>query len=330
MIIPEDSDFHERDTTDRTWAETTVLLFSVPEAGIIGNAYVLARPNLGVATSAVIIAQGFCRQPFEVDFTDPQVHQPCPDNFSNYTLPSGLSVEVTKPPVDYHFTYEHALGAASFDLTFTGLSQPFDIHDKNQNPLLADQMFDSLGDQWKNGHFELLGHVQGELQLRGKTYKIDSFEGMDHSWGPRLEEGRRALSWMPIAFGEDLGMHIVTALDIVDGRVVYGDLRFGHVVDHGEVYGLVEARIEADHVDLIGVRNHVYARDVRGKEYDFYGTSLGGHPYHQFNPCSVAYQSLFRYDLNGRIGHGVGTDVYGLDFLADRMSRHGRQRGGTR
>lgn len=324
MITPQDSEFHERDLTDLTWAETTVLLFTVPEAGIIGNAYVLARPNLGVVTSAVIIAQGFCHQPYEVDFTDPQVHQPCPDNFSNYKLSSGLGVEVTKPPVDYRFRYEHSLGACSFDLSFTGLSQPFDIHDKDQNPLLADQMFNSLGDQWKNGHFELLGHVQGELELRGKKYKIDSFEGMDHSWGPRLEEGRRALSWMPIAFGEDLGMHIVTALDIVDGRVVYGDLRFGHVVDHGEVYGLVDARIEADHVDLIGMRNHIWVRDVRGKEYDFYGTSLGGHPYHQFNPCSVAYQSLYRYDLNGRIGHGVGTDVYGLDFLAERMSRHGR------
>ena len=113
MIRAGDCEFHPRDPADWTWTETTALIFSVPEAGILGNAYVLARPNLGVALSSVAIAQGFCRQPFEIDFNDCQVHLPCPESFTSYSLPNGLSVEVSNAPRDYHLRYEHVLGNCS-------------------------------------------------------------------------------------------------------------------------------------------------------------------------------------------------------------------------
>ena len=326
MITATDSDFHQRDRSDRTWTETTVLLFSVPEAGILGNAYVMARPNLGVTISTIIVGQGLCRQTYEIDFTDPQMHLPCPESFTHYKLQNGLTVDVTKAPTDYHVTYEHSLGNCNFDLNFHGLMRPYDALDPAHNPMLGETTFDGLGDQWGNGHFELLGHVTGDLSLRGRHYAVDSFEGMDHSWGPRKEEGRRAVGWIPIAFGEGFGMHIVMALDIRNGEVIYDAFRFGYVMEHGEVFGLVGAEVEAQRVDMLGVSNHIRATDIRGKTHEFYGAAVSGHPFHSFNPCSMAYQSLYRYEHQGRLGYGVGTDVFGLDFLAERMSRHGRRR----
>jgi hypothetical protein len=326
MIEAADSGFHERDTQDRTWAETTVLLFSNPEHGILGNAYVLARPNLGVAISAVIVGQGLCRQFYEVDFLDPQMHLPCPDDFTDYRLENGLDVTVTKPPTDYHVTYEHAGGNCSFDLTFRGLMQPFDALDPAHNPMLGDATFEGLGDQWSNGHFELLGHVTGDLTLRGKNYKIDSYEGMDHSWGPRKEEGKRAVGWIPISFGEDFGMHVVMALGMNGPEVTYDALRFGYVLDKGEVYGLVDAKVETRRVDMLPVSTMVSATDSRGQTHTFYGEAIASHPFQQFNPCSMAYQTLYRYHRGDQLGYGVGTDVFGVDFLAERMSRHGREK----
>lgn len=326
MITPEDSDFHERDPALRTWADTTVLLFSVPEAGILGNAYVLARPNLGVVISAIIVGQGLCRQTYEIDFVDPQMHLPCPPSFTDYTLENGLSVKVTKAPTDYQVSYRHYGGACSFDLEFKGLMEPYDLLDPDQNPMLARSTFEGLGDQWTNGHFELFGHVTGELELRGRRYTVDSYEAMDHSWGPRAEEGRRAVGWIPISFGEEFSMHVVMALDIKGGDVIYDAFRFGYVAEHGQVVGLVDAEVTAQRVDMLGVSNHVRATDARGRTFEFVGRAISGHPFHSFNPCSMAYQCLYEYRDGGRIGYGVGFDIFGLDFLAERMSRHGRLR----
>jgi hypothetical protein len=329
MITNADADFHERDPADRTWTETTFLPFGVPEAGIFGNAYVLARPNLGVAISSVIVSQGICRQPYEVDFTDPQMNLKCPERFSNYKLDNGLSVKATNGPRDYELTYENALGACSFDLKFRGLHHPFDPHDPKENPLLArgDQKADPrLGKEWMNGHFECKGHVTGELELRGKRYKVDYYDGMDHSWGPRPEIGVRAVSWVSLNFGDDLAFHLAVPMNINAGEVTYDALRFGFVVENGEVFGLVEASVEANRVDLLPISNRVRCTDVRGKTWEYFGTAVGGHPWYSFNPCHVSYQSCMRYQDGKRFGYGDFADIFGLDYLAERMSRHGRHR----
>ena len=101
MITDKDAEFHERDPSDLSWTETTFLPFGVPEAGIFGNAYVLARPNLGVVASSIIVSQGICNQPYQIDFTDPQMHLRCPPSFSKYALSNGLKVEATNGPRDY-------------------------------------------------------------------------------------------------------------------------------------------------------------------------------------------------------------------------------------
>ena len=178
MVKEEDAEFHARDPKDYDWAETRFISFSIPEEQLFGNVYVLARPNVGAVISDVTIQKGFSRFPFEMDFHDPQMHLPCPPSFRKFTLRNGLTVEAVRPPYELRYSYRHNGGNCSIDFDFTAVGEPFDCHDPKQNPLLGDGTFSGLGDQWLNGHYDVLGHVKGELVLRGKSYKIDSYDGL--------------------------------------------------------------------------------------------------------------------------------------------------------
>ena len=327
VITAADSEFHERDPSVSNWAETIVLVFSVPEAGILGNAYVLARPNLGVASSSIVVTSGIRGHGHELDFSDARVHLPCPESFLDFELDNGLSVTATDAPRDFHFRYADTHGACTFDLRFRGVMAPFDTHDPDENPLLAAGSADSgYGDAWANGHLDIIGHVTGELELRGRRYAVDCYDGMDRSWGPREEHGARAITWLHVTFGEEFGLHLAVTMDLRDGTVVYDQLRFGYVQEHGEVHGIVEARVEAQRIDMVPTRNHIWARDTRGREYEFHGTAVGGYPWYQFIPAYVCFQSLFRYESDGCVGYAEMGDIFGMEWLGDRISSHARLR----
>jgi hypothetical protein len=327
MITDADSEFHDRNPEDRTWTETMFLPFAVPDAGIFGNVYVLARPNAGVATSSILVGQGFCADPWEVDFTDPQVHLPCPESFAEFSLPNGLTVTAPTPK-EYDVSYENVLGACSFNLSFRALHEPFDPGDPDQNPLLETDRGtgDSRhGNEWENGHFEVKGHITGELELRGRRYTVDCYDGMDHSWGPRPEVGTRSVAWVSVNFGPQLAMHLAVLISLDTGRVTYERLRFGFVVRDGEVRPIVDARITAEHAHQLAISNHIVATDDRGETYEFFGSAISSHPWYTFNPSHVSYQGVFRYHWGDQIGYGEMADIFGLDYLAERLSRHGRK-----
>jgi len=335
MITPRDSEFHPVARDNWRWTETTPLSFSHAAAGILGNLYIAARPNLGVALSTVGVVQGFRFNPCEVDFTDAQMHLPCPDNFVDYELASGLRVKATKPPREYHFQYEYKLGGGcSFDLHFRGLHEPFDGNDPDQNPLLRTDeghAYDErLGTQWGNpstdpadpsGHFELMGHITGHLELRGRRYQIDCYDCVDHSWSRRTETSKRAVSWISAVFGEDYGIHMAVLLDVRDGRTVYEGLRNGYVMEGGAVHGLVSATVEGYGVKFNPMNVHIVATDVRGKQHEVFGSAIAVHPWYNYNPSHVAFQSLMQWRSGNRIGHSEMADIFGLEFLAERLSR---------
>lgn len=325
MIRPEDLDYHPNDPSVRNWAETIVCVFSVPEAGILGNAYVLARPNVGAAISSVVVQSGFATNATEMDFVDPQVHMPAPERFSDFTLPSGLSLLATDAPRDFAVRYEsNTPGACSLDLRFAAISDPFDTHDPEQNPLVTPSMDTGLGDVWSNGHMDAVGHVTGELVLRGTRYEVDCYDGMDRSWGPRAEVGTSAAAWIHVTLGPDFALHVAMALSIDDaGRVHYDAMRFGYVVEDGELFGLTDATVTAARIDMVPVSNHIVATDVRGRRYEFRGSAVGGYPWHQFSPAYVCYQSLMRYESEGRVGYAEHGDIFGLEYLASRRAARG-------
>lgn len=329
MITKSDAEFHSRDPEDKSWTETTFLPFVVPEAGIFGNVYVLARPNRGVVASSIAISKGLCTQPYQMDFTDPQMHLTCPESFANYELENGLSVS-SDGPTEYKFKYNNMLKACSFDLNFSAIHEPFDPHDADQNPLLevekAGGPDSRRGTEWENGHFEVKGHITGELELRGNVYKVDCYEGMDHSWGPRLEVGTRSVSWISLNFGPDLAMHLAVPMRFEGGELLYDPVRFGFVADHGEVYGVTETQISVERVDMMGVSNHIRVTDIRGKSYEFFGTAIAGYPWYSFNPSHTCFQTMYRYTGEGLVGYGEMGDIVGLDYLAEHVSRLGRKK----
>lgn len=334
MITSKDSEFHPVPKDNWRWTETTPLSFSVPQAGILGNLYIAARPNLGVALSSVGIVKGFRFQPYQVDFSDAQMHLPCPDNFTNYELASGIRVHVTKPPTEARFQYEYKLGGGCcFDLKFQGLHQPFDPNDPQQNPLLqteAGHRFDErLGTQWGNvstdpnnpsGHFELIGRITGEVELRGVRYKVDCFDCVDHSWSQRHETSKRAVSWISAVFGEDYGLHMAMLLDVKDGKTVYESLRNGYVMHEGATYGLTFATVEGYHSHNCPMNIRIVATDVRGIRHEVFGNAIAVHPWYNFNPSHVAFQSLMQWRSGNRIGHSEMADIFGLEYLAERQT----------
>jgi hypothetical protein len=331
MIVADDVKYHDRDPSIRTWVETMPILFNIPEHAIAGIAYVLTRPNLDVAISSVVIAQGICRYPHEVDFVDSQMHVIAPEDLSHFTLSSGLSVEAVNPPRDFHFKYQHELGSCRFDLHFRGLHQPFDIHDPLENVLMAtsdtsnptDKRF---GDAWKNGHFELKGHITGTLELRGKCYEVDCYDGTDHSWGPRSEVSARAESYLSVAFDESFGVQLSLPLTLSRGVVTYDPARFGFILEDGEIIGIAHATVETPiRIDMIPMSQNIRILDVRGQVHELRGTAIAAYPHTTFNPVYTMYQTLYRYDYRGRIGYGQTGDIFGTDYLSDTMSRHARQ-----
>lgn len=333
MITSKDFEFHPVAKENWRWTETTPLSFSVASAGILGNLYIAARPNLGVALSSVGIVQGFRFQPHQVDFSDAQMHLPCPDNYTNYELASGLRVQA-KPPRDYHFQYEYKLGGGcSFDLHFRGLHEPFDAGDPRQNPLLESaqgQRYDErLGTQWGNpstdpadpsGHFELIGHITGELELRGKRYPVDCYDCVDHSWSRRTETSKRAVGWISAVFGQDYGVHMAMLLDVRNGKTVYESLRNGYVMQDGEVFGLVSATVEGWHANFCPMNIRIVCTDVRGRRHELEGSAIAVHPWYNFNPSHVAFQSLMQWRSGNRVGHSEMADIYGLEYLAERQA----------
>lgn len=333
MITSKDSDFHPVPKQNWRWTETTPLSFSVAQAGILGNLYIAARPNLGVALSSVGIVQGFRFSPHEVDFSDAQMHLPCPDNFVNYELASGLRVHVARPPMEAHFQYEYKLGGCSFDLRFRGLHEPFDAADPQHNPLLntdSGHRYDErLGTQWGNassdpadpsGHFELIGHITGELELRGKRYKVDCYDCVDHSWSRRTETSKRAVGWISAVLGEDYAIHMAMLLDRRGGKTVYESLRNGYVMDKGEVFGLVSATVEGKHAHLCPMNCRIVATDVRGQTHEVVGRAIAVHPWYNYNPSHVAFQSLMEWRSGNRIGHSEMADIFGLEYLAEKQA----------
>ena len=103
--------------------------------------------------------------------------------------------------------------AAASTLDFDALMRPFDMHDPDENPLF------SSGDDWaephrggahsRKGHFDLLGRVTGELELRGQPLP------------DRLR--RRHGSQLGPALGADRGDRL--ARRVVDPRLVRRRLR---------------------------------------------------------------------------------------------------------
>ncbi len=326
MITDRDLDFHNQNSPDFDHAETLFLIFSVPEARISGNAYVLCRPNAGVCLSSVYIHQGIHANAWTADYSDAPMHVKCPETMADFTLSNGMSVKGSNGARDYDFRYEGREGLCRFDLQFKGLMDPFDPLDPAQNPML--EVFEGdpeastgAGDSWTKGHYDLVGRIEGELELYGHRFAVSCVDGLDRSWGPRAEWNSAPVSWMHLTFGDDLAFHLVVTLDVVNGQPVYTTFRFGYALVDGEVCAITAAEIDAESVGMLGMHRVVRITDAKGRQWEMVGAAIAAAPWHTAYTSFISFQSLYRWTMGARVGFSNVTDVIGVTTLSNRLSR---------
>lgn len=329
MITSADLDFHHHGSTEYNYAETIFLIFSVPEAGISGNAYFLGRPNAGVCLSSIYLHQGIIEHAGAADYSDAQMHVKCPEKLSDFTLSSGLAIKGSNHARDYRIRYEGEDGLCRFDLSFTGLMDPFDPLDPNQNPMLEHfggntEEASGAGDSWSKGHYDLVGRIQGDLELHGHKFKVDCVDGLDRSWGPRAEWNSTPVSWMHMTFGDDLAFHLIMSLDVMNGQTVYTTFRFGYALVDGEVCAIVGAEVEAINAGMQGIHRVVRITDAKGRKWEMSGGAVASAPWHNAYAAFISYQTLYRWTMGNRVGFSNVTDVIGVTTLSRKLSRLGR------
>lgn len=325
MIKDSDLEYHHQTSDDPTFAETYFLIFSVPEESISGNAYVLVRPNVGVVLSSIYINKGICHNAYEAEFADAPMHLPAPAKLSDFTLDNGFSLKASDRGRNYQFKYQSRDELCQFDLNFTGIMEPFDALDPQHNPML--EAFSDIeeatgaGDSWSQGHYDLMGRIQGELELYGKRYKVDCIDGLDRSWGPRLEWNAAPVSWMHMSLGEDLAFHLIMSLDVSSKTPTYTTFRFGYVVENGETIGIVAATVTGENSGMLGVFRHVKIRDQKGREWEIFGSAIAAAPWHSAYGSFISFQSLYRWSLGDKVGYSNVTDVVGLTTLGKTFAK---------
>ncbi|GAC1623378.1 MAG: hypothetical protein NVS9B10_08330 [Nevskia sp.] len=319
MIEARDADFHAPPANaDFRWAETNFIPFNIPEAGISGAVYCVFRQKLGVVMSDVTIFDRISRHWEGQAYVDNQQHLPCPAKLSDFSLPNGLAIKVVEAPRHLRVDYV-GIDDTEVHFDFRGLMVPQDINDPAQDPLTRRKLEQpgqpaTAWDGAFGGHFELTGRAQGELILRGKRYAIDSLGTMDHSWGPRAERDNTNAVWFQAHFGDDLVIHALCGLDPRRPEAI-GPLWHGYVLRNGTVRGLVSAQGRTDRQGMFVAGQEVHLADEDGRRYRMTGSAVNWGPWAPY-PSVVYYQSLTRWNLDGRTGFGPYQEVVSRAFVA--------------
>lgn len=317
MITEKDDLFHEPSSVEEfAWTETNYFCFCIPEEGLNGEIYALFRPNLKVVLSGVWVWKGVLQNPNEAEFMDHRVHLPMPKgNLNDYSLANGLSVKILEPLKQYQVDYNSGAGT-EVHMTFNALMPPFDIHDREINPLATDRRGALKGAFM--GHLDQTGEVQGELILNGKTYPIDYPNTRDHSWGPRPETGMGGpMQWDCGHFGKDFAFHLTAK---VERGLNDTSLLHGYILEDGNVYGLVKGKGQTvrDGYNHREIRYEVI--DVRGKTFKFDGKAVSLYPWMAW-PNVCIYTSLTRWECEGRVGYGDAQHAFPISYV--RRKRNG-------
>ncbi|MCK9505567.1 MAG: hypothetical protein M0Q95_15470 [Porticoccaceae bacterium] len=317
MIKQQDIEFHTPANADYLWAETNYFSFIIPEEKLFGTVYVVVREGLGVMSMDVAIHGALTDNRAECLYVDNHQHLPAPQKMSDITTPTGLSIKVTSPKA-YRIDYT-GFDDTELHFDFKGLMEPFDIHDPNHSPKAAhDKKAQEEGSGFGSGyggHFDLTGHITGTLKLRGKDYKIDCVETMDHSWGPRPETHMPAIGWIHAHFSQDLAIHWIVLCDYEKPVGDQQTFAHGYVMENGKAYGLTDVKMRTIRSGVVTCTHEVEAKDVRGKVWRLYGAAEVGAPWVCY-VSTMVYIAMVRWTLeDGRVGYGVSQENYALQML---------------
>ena len=301
MIRPDDFDFHFTADSAANWAETIALLFSVPEANINVNVYVVTRPKMGVCMADITMIDRIADLWEDQLYIDNQQHLPCPRTLCDFSLPNGLSLKVIEPLKRIQVKYE-GIDDTRFDLEYVALHEPYDINDPAMDPTAASRNGPAWDSSW-SGHYECTYHVQGTLTVRGETYAVDCVQTGDRSWGPRPERDNSAVIWWNASWGEDLSIHFFAGHDIAT-RTAMGPHISGYVLEGGKTYGLTASEGDQEYRGSMPIGGWISVTDVRGKVFRVTYSTLNGCYWAAYTSNTYLHASM-RVTHDGRIGRGV-------------------------
>lgn len=172
---PEDDTYHVPGDEHPLWLETTWWSFNVPERRIGGWLHAGYHANRNEVTWRV-----FAWDPSGADLgrlayykTEADVAMPSGADLRDLTFPGGgFSVKMLRPLMDYHVAYADT--ERDFAIEFEHRSvHPPQRFTPGEPPAMH------------NPHLDQLGHLTGELVLRGERIEIDCHSIRDRTWGPR-------------------------------------------------------------------------------------------------------------------------------------------------
>ncbi|MGE0231182.1 MAG: hypothetical protein AB7O39_08230 [Flavobacteriaceae bacterium] len=306
MITAQDLEYHYSDTDDYTWAETYYLPISLPEERIFGHVYVCTRPKLGSMSNDIRFMGSVSATEFELLYCDIDFQLPAPERFSHIQGPNGLSVKAVNPPRDYRIDYV-GRDDTEIHVDMIGIMHPWDIHDKSLNPLAGGTPEEqlartSMGSGYK-GHFDMHCRTKGTVKIRGKEYKVDVVDRMNHSWGPRPEKTVPPMNSFWAQFGEELGFRIHMHLDPNKPAGDDQKLAHGYLLDKGEVFAIMDTKVRTTRLGIVPIFVEVHVTDQRGKEYRLRGNPIAGAPWRAYSN-SVCWVGLMEWEMGGKIGGG--------------------------
>ena len=307
MITAADLEYHTPEGADHEWAETYFLPIPLPEEHLLVAVYVVVRPVVGVMTNDIVVYSALANTRFEMAYLDIYQHLPAPKRFSEIDSPSGLKVRAVKAPTEYRIDYV-GYDDTEFHVDWKGIMEPWDIHDPRHSPSVYASDEERLAATSMNtayrGHFDMTGRVTGTIRLRGKEYRVDAIDRMDHSWGERNEMTVPSMNSISVTIGEDFALRLLGRLDVDAPTASNQKLAHGYVLDKGELHSLAGMELLTTRAGSIVTGMDLKVTDARGKVFHLHGLADVGAPWMAYGG-SVCFLAMFRWVMNGRAGHGV-------------------------
>jgi hypothetical protein len=318
MITAADLAFHTPDGVDRNWAETYWFGCYVPEENLYGWVYMVFRAGTGAMTCDIEFIDRKSARAHDSRYVDIQHHIPIPERLQSFSLPNGLEFQA-KSVSEYRIDYV-GVDDTEIHLDFSGIHEPYDIHDPNIDPLAKAVTEEAVehsgfGTAYAN-HFDLTMRATGTIKVRGKEYVVNSLVTNDHSWGPRFERGMRMMAYMNAHFNDD--DYVVQTIWEFDASKPDGEqhvFKHGYAIVNGRLLGGITGSLKVVHDDIFPRMVEVSFTDIEGTVHNLQAEPLAFNSWVPYGCCLTGH-SMLSWRTAERTG-GVGTlmEAYPLDTV---------------
>lgn len=274
--------------------ETWWFSFFVPERGLGGWLYGLARPNQRTSAGGAWIWDTRGWEPRTAPYFAHYTALPTRNErlqASPVTFPSSLRITTLRPGMDYRLSYADEAAGLTVEVEFAA-TMPAVGHKRNEPPF------------YESSHFDQAGRVTGTVALAGEAHQVDCYALRDRSWGLRSERVVPDFSYCWLAGEAEafllFGTRNGAGVDITRGFLHRDGITRPVVSGHR-----AEQR-HPEHHWVEGLR--VRAVDDAGRVIDATARAVSRlvHP----RPTSANTISVLRWESGGRASWGEDQDVW--------------------